>query len=139
MKKVIVLVFILYAVVAKCQEPKINKIDFYYLPWEMRTVGNISAEDVRDFNKGKNMKYTIENDTVINKICQSLVFFKMKFYSIEDSYDTRMVIDFCYIDGTIKTICLDTMKMIHYNNCLYHSNYWFLKLLEENLPPAKYQ
>ncbi len=139
MKKIIVLVFILYAGVVKCQEPKINRIDFYYLPWEMRTVGDISAEDVRDFNKGKNMKYTIENDTVINKICNTLVFFKMKFLKHEKSTDNRMVIDFCFDDGTIKTICLNTMKLIHYNNCLYHSNYYLLKLFDEYLPPAKYQ
>jgi hypothetical protein len=139
MKKMIILLFILYAGAAACQEPKIVSIEFYYLPWEMRTVYNISAEDVRDFNKGKNMKYTIENDTIIDKICHTLLFFKMKFLGHENSIDTRMVMDFCFDDGTIKTVCLNTMKWIYYNNCLYHSNYWLSKLLEEYLPPAKYQ
>lgn len=141
MKKIIYIFYFLTAFSissVKCQVSEIKKINFFYLPWNLTTQYNLSESDVRNFNNGRSTTYTIEDKIVIEDFMNSLLIFNLNFLKKDSIIDSRMVIDFCYKNGEIKTLMLNNKKFLLYDDNLYLKNYLLLKLIEKHLPEAIY-
>ncbi len=103
MKKLVICIIFLFVDIS-CMAQFIDTIKVYYLPWNLKTKGALKAEDVRNFNNGKNYYFEINNDSSIQEFDQALNIYNFKDTSKYKLIDVRMVLDFILSDKSIFSI-----------------------------------
>src|SRR5690554_6153365 len=133
----IVFFFISLNVFPQENNNNVENITFYYLPWNLTDFGGkLTANLVRNYNKGNNCKFILTDKDKIDEIINSLSIINLILLGKDSSNnDLRMVIDIHYENET-KTILLDKNRTIIYNNYKYFRNKKFLELLDLYLPDS---
>jgi len=93
-----------FCIVVSCYSQSIDTIKVYYLPWNLKTKGALKAEDVRNFNNGRNHYYEITNDSSILEFDRALNYYNFNDTSKYKLIDVRMVLDFILSDKNVFTI-----------------------------------
>ena len=92
--------------VEKSSEHAVDSVVVSYLSWNLKTRRRLSCLDVKDYNNGRNDKFVIKDDKVIQALLKSLSLVELTFVMKKEECDIRMVLDF-YVDGEIKKeLCL---------------------------------
>lgn len=115
----------------------ITNLEIYYLPWVFRPDAQLEAEDVRNFNHGKNSYVCIQDTTAINEFIRSMSVFYLTSFPELKKIDHVMVIDIYFEDGSKKTMGLNARKHIVFLNTFYYKNFELIKWMDKYIPPAK--
>jgi len=129
---IIVSIFTLLNYSLFAQNDTLEKIEIYYLPWNLKTPGRLSNTDVRNFNNGRNYTFTITEDSLKTIMFNSLSIFNLRLLRRDSVMDVRMVIDF-HFKNNIETISLNHRKLILYKDNLYFINHELVNLLDSIL------
>ena len=120
----------------------IVKINFFYLPWDVRGVySSFSESDVRDLN-GRTSFYSIEDSNRIYEFTNTLNITNLEVsdnLSLRKSYHfpVQMVIDIIYESDSVSTVLIDNSGNVFYQNTFYFTNLFFKVKLLETVPPAE--
>ncbi len=120
----------------------IVRINFYYLPWDVRGVySSFSETDVRDLN-GRTSFFSIEDS---NKIYEFVNILNITNFKVSDKlslkkcyhFPVQMVIDIIYDSDSTSTVLIDNSGNIFFQNTFYFTNLFFKVKLLETVPPAE--
>jgi hypothetical protein len=133
--KIISIAFFFCARIATGQV--ITDLEIYYLPWSMRPDAQLEAEEVRDYNHGKNSYFCIQDSVIIDRFIKSMSIFYLRPFPELKKIDHVMVIDIHFYDGYKQTIGLNTRKCFKFSNTFYHTNFELEKWMDKYIPPAR--
>jgi hypothetical protein len=115
----------------------ITDLEIYYLPWSIRPDAQLSAEDVRDFNNGRNSYYCIQDSTIIAEFIHSMSIFYLRPFPELKKINHVMVIDIHFKRGGKRTVGLNTKKFLSYEGTCYSMNWELINWIDKYVPPAE--
>lgn len=126
--------FVLSSCKAISQTVNIDTVKVYYLPWDLKTKGALTAKDVRNFNNGKNHYFEISTDSVIVEFDKAINVYNFQEKSKYNLIDVRMVLDFVLTNGEIFTIELGSHKEIKIDTCYFPKNHSLNNVINKFIP-----
>lgn len=145
MKFRLIYLFVIATIAFSCkslaQPLTIESIEIYYLPWNLKTRGSLTEQDVRNYNNLQNHFVRFDSDSIIFEFEQSV-----KIYNFKDTlsffdFDVRMVLDFKLTNDQLFTILIgkpysnySLNRPIMVNGIYFRYAPQLLNIIDKNVP-----